>query len=151
MKNENAHKTAITRYKLSAPIKTLIAKNVLIGSVADFGCGKGFDADQLGFNKYDPHFFPEELTDKYDTIVNNFVLNVVDQTEENAVLSKIFNLLTENGTAYITVRRDVKEDGFTKSGTYQRNVILDLPIFKESKGKWCIYKLEKPVPTLKNS
>jgi hypothetical protein len=48
--------------------------------------------------------------------------------------------LSEKGKAYLTVRRDVKQDGATSRG-YQRNVLLDLPIVKEKKNNYCIYKL----------
>ena len=56
----NAYKTAITRKKPSLPMRWL-AKEGLIPSridTLDYGCGKGFDADYFGMDKYDPHFFP---------------------------------------------------------------------------------------------
>jgi hypothetical protein len=40
------------------------------------------------------------------------------------------------------VRRDVRREGFTDSGTYQRNVTLSLPILTERKGAFCIYILK---------
>jgi len=140
MENTKAHLTAITRNKLSVPMRLLNKNNLLVGDMLDFGCGKGFDADQLGMDKYDPHYSPEYPTKKYDTITCNYVLNVVKEDMEETIINEIKNLLKENGTAYITVRRDVKENGFTKKGTYQRNVILNLPILKET-STYCIYKL----------
>ncbi len=59
-----------------------------------------------------------------------------------SVLKKIRGLLKDNGVAYIAVRRDVKQDGYTNKMTYQRNVVLDLPVLTERKGKYTIYKID---------
>ena len=140
----NAHKTAIKRTSLSKPIRELIERNLIPdnASVLDFGCGRGFDADTLGFDKYDPYFFKRLPDRHYEIIVCNYVLNVIDEQEADKVLNSIKELLLPSGVAYITVRRDVKRDGVTKTGTYQRNVLLPLPIVKQS-GGFCIYKLTK--------
>ena len=39
------------------------------------------------------------------------------------------------------VLRDVKEDGYTKRGTYQRNVVLKLPTLFKKSGSYETYKL----------
>jgi hypothetical protein len=64
---------------------------------------------------------------------------VVTPEQEEVVLESIRRKLTRGGLAYITVRRDVKVEGVTSKGTYQRNVTLDLPIVKERKGAFCMY------------
>lgn len=48
----------------------------------DFGCGFGEDTDylrSLGYecDRYDPHFFPEYPTKKYDYVTCFYVLNVI--------------------------------------------------------------------------
>jgi hypothetical protein len=140
----NAYKTALKRTSLSKPIKELINQNLIPdnASVLDYGCGKGFDADTLGFDKYDPHFFKRLPDRHYEIIICSYVLNVIDEQEADKVLNNIKELLMPSGVAYITVRRDIKNEGFTKIGTYQRNVLLSLPIVKQC-GGFCIYKLTK--------
>lgn len=137
----NSHKTAITRNKPSVPTRYLTEKGLLTGEVLDYGCGKGKDAESYGFSKYDPYYAPEMPTGKFDNIVCNYVLNVIDESEAAQVLANIKSLLKVGGVAYITVRRDIKKEGVTSRGTYQRTVHLDLPIVKET-SSYCIYKLE---------
>lgn len=139
-----SHKTAIRRTKISSPMQHLIKEGLLFGTMLDYGCGRGFDAEQLKMDKYDPYFFIEYPTRRYDVITCNYVLNVLEHDVEiDVVLKKIRTLLNDNGIAYITVRRDVKKDGYTQHGTYQRNVVLELPVLVESKGKYAIYKMER--------
>lgn len=139
----NAHRTAIGRKKVSAPTKFLIreahVRDLDNKRVLDFGCGKGYDADVYGFDKYDPAFFPDYPTGQYDYIICNYVLNVLTKEDEADILEQIDELLKPEGIAYITVRRDhcdtygrlTPEGHFTKRGTYQRRV--DLPF--DSLGK----------------
>ena len=127
MKANNSWRTAIVRRKLSKPIRRLIESGLINPTkdkVLDFGCGRGFDALSLGFTAYDPHFFPTKPKGTYDIIVCNFVLNVLPESFESDILTDIRCKLRKGGRAYITVRRDIKKTGYTKNGTYQRNVVL---------------------------
>jgi len=138
----SAYKTAITRTKISAPTRFLKEEGLLKGDVLDYGCGKGFDADELGFDKYDPHFFPDTELSTYDVIVCNYVLNVVDEDTGKQIIETIRSLLKVGGKAYISVRRDFKvKEYVSKKGTYQRLVDLALPVLKQDSG-FCIYVLE---------
>ena len=144
MQNKS-HLTAITRTKLSQPTRYLLDNNLLEGRILDFGCGKGFDTDFLaeeGFDitGYDPYFRPEKPTGQFNTIICNYVLNVLGENEGNKVIEEIKSLLVHCGFAYITVRRDIKREGYTKRGTFQRNVKVNLPILKENKN-FCMYFL----------
>jgi SAM-dependent methyltransferase len=136
---DNAHKTAITRRTLSVPARLLSERGLLVGRTLDYGCGKGSDATTLGLHKYDPYFRPSMPRGKFATIMCNYVLNVVTPEQEEVVLEGIRRKLAPGGVAYIAVRRDVKVEGVTSKGTYQRNVKLDLPILLERKGAFCIY------------
>ena len=139
-----SHLTAMTRTKVSAPT-SLLVENWFItpnDKVLDYGCGKGFDANTFGFDKYDPHFFPDLPNNKYDKIICNYVLNVVDEKTGYDILNNIRSHLNDFGVAYISVRRDVKIDGITKKGTFQRNVILPLQKIEEN-SNFCIYKLNR--------
>ena len=139
--NTRSHCTAISRKKPSVPMRHLAKLGLLEnGQRLDYGCGRGFDADFFHMDRYDPHYSPRKPTKKYDTISCNYVLNVVSQFDGDNILEEIKGLLQPSGFAYITVRRDIKKEGFTSKGTYQRNVILDLPILKETK-TYCIYEM----------
>ena len=39
--NIYSYNTAIKRSKLSAPLRILLKENLIIGSVLDYGCGRG--------------------------------------------------------------------------------------------------------------
>jgi len=126
--------TAIKRTAMSAPTRYLLEHKLLKGKILDFGCGYGFDTDQLtkqGYDSvgYDYYYRPDYPNGKFDTIICNYVLNVLEPYAQAEVLMNVTNLLSPKGTAYFTVRRDLKEEGFRlhaihKQYTYQCNVKL---------------------------
>ena len=130
----NPYLTAIHRKDISAPTRFLLKHELLKGRILDFGCGYGFDTNTLkqqGFDitGYDSYYRPERPDGKFDTIICNYVLNVLEPYEQADVLMDISNLLSPNGCAYFAVRRDLKEEGFRlhlmyKKYTYQCNVRL---------------------------
>jgi 2-polyprenyl-3-methyl-5-hydroxy-6-metoxy-1,4-benzoquinol methylase len=106
------HKTAISRTHLSTPTKWLKDNNLLVGEVLDYGCGRGYDAETLHIEKFDPHFFPTVLKQEfYDTIICIYVLNVLKGTEQATVIKQIKKLLKSGGKAYFAVRRDIPKSG----------------------------------------
>ena len=137
-----AHKTAITRTKISAPAKWLLEAGLLQGRVLDYGCGKGKDAEVVGCAGYDPYYRPEKPIGTFDTIMCNFVLNVIESKDERReVLRDIICRLEDGGCAYITVRTDKKSlKGTTKTGTWQGLIVLGLPVVHRGSG-YIIYKL----------
>ena len=141
--NHNPEKTAKSRKSPSAPMKLMNDLGILKGKKLDFGCGKGTDAEVFEMDKYDPHYFNVYPTKAYTTITCNYVLNVLPKEDERDVLKDIQGLLNKNGVAYITVRRDIRKEGLTSRKTFQRNVELNLPIFTEVKGRYCIYTITK--------
>jgi len=56
---DQPHRTAMARSALSAPMRLLHRNNLLRGTVLDYGCGHGFDADELGLWSWDPHYRPD--------------------------------------------------------------------------------------------
>ena len=130
----NPHLTAKERTSISFPTRWLKQNNLLKGEILDFGCGFGFDTDELqkeGFDivGYDNYYRPEYPTKRFDTIICNYVLNVLEPKEQAEVLMEVSELLKPTGTAYFTVRRDLKSEGFRihyvhKQPTYQCNVVL---------------------------
>lgn len=148
---DKSHLTAKTRSRPSAPMKYIenmlgqIDDSEFTGlkfRMLDYGCGKGQDADHYGLEKYDPYYFPTRPVGKFYFIFCNYVLNVVSVEEEKKIIDDILSLLSDGGKAFVSVRRDVKEDGFTDKGTYQRNVVLSYPVVYENKGHYCIYLLK---------
>lgn len=122
---DNSHKTAISRTKPSRPTKLLFAAGLLRGRVLDYGCGKGFDVIYYDLEGYDPHYRPHLPEGKFDTIICNYVLNVVTEVEGEKIIEHIKSLLTSDGKAYITVRRDNFLAGVNGKGLYQRMVQLN--------------------------
>ena len=130
----NPHLTAKERTSISFPTRWLKQNNLLKGEILDFGCGFGFDTDELrkeGFDivGYDNYYRPEYPTKHFDTIICNYILNVLETKEQAEVLMEVSELLKPTGTAYFAVRRDVKHEGYRihyvhKQSTYQCNVVL---------------------------
>ena len=147
--NVKSYLTAISRKTPSAPLTQLEKMGLIRGRVLDYGCGRGADGKYLNTKSiltdlYDPHWSPILLKDnKYDTILCTYDLNVLKREDEANIISNIQKHLNQNGKAYISVRRDVKQDGPTSRG-YQRSVTLSLPVIKEKKNNYCIYELCRP-------
>ena len=138
------HKTAIKRKSISAPAKKLAKENRLAGRCLDYGCGYGFDCDNLGMIGYDPYHRSVEPRGNFDTILCTYVLNVIESpSERDMVLRAIQSLLKKNGKAYISVRNDLTSlNGYTKIGTWQGKIELDLPILYKNSG-FITYELTK--------
>lgn len=139
--NPNSHLTAIERTSLSYPARILLNQKKIVGKVLDFGCGIGKDVEllkQKGLDivGYDPHYFPEFPTEKFDTILCFYVLNVLLPEEQAEVLMYVSHLLKPTGKAYFAVRRDIQYEGFRihkvhKKETYQCIIKLAyLSVFK---------------------
>lgn len=126
--------TAIKRTEISVPTRYLLQHNFIKGKILDFGCGYGFDTEELkrqGYDitGYDYHYFPKYPEGKYDTIICNYVLNVLEPYAQAEVLMEVSNLLSHNGKAFFAVRRDLTNEGYRlhaihKQYTYQCNVKL---------------------------
>ena len=94
------HLTALTRDRLSAPIRFLETFGFLDGSfsVFDYGCGKGDDlkylqAINVPSNGWDPHYRPADPLVTSDFVNLRFVINVIeDMAERQYALTRAFSL-----------------------------------------------------------
>jgi hypothetical protein len=114
----------------------------LIGRLLDFGCGWGFDANFYQMDAYDPFYFPRLPQGEFNTITCTYVINVLLPEERMYALRYIHSLLARGGSAYITVRRDVQNEGWTKAGTYQENAVLGLESVRKC-ASYEIYRMRK--------
>lgn len=137
---DKSYKTAQTRKDPSAPMKYLASKGLLKRVMLDYGCGKGKDVEYYKMDAYDPYYSPEKPRKKYDTITCNYVFNVLSESNYAEVIEKMRSYLKPGGIIYIAVRRDVKKEGWTSIGTFQKTVFLDYPIVHKT-SSFCIYKV----------
>jgi diadenosine tetraphosphate (Ap4A) HIT family hydrolase len=154
--NPNAHLTAKERDRPSFPTRKLLGLGHIEGRVLDYGCGHGADVEFLrskGFDVegYDPHYAPERPDGTFDTILCQYVLNVLMQREQTDVLMEVSELLRSSGAAFYSVRRDLRREGFRrhyKHGvpTYQTNVRL--PFESILRTKFCEIYRYRPYPQL---
>jgi 2-polyprenyl-3-methyl-5-hydroxy-6-metoxy-1,4-benzoquinol methylase len=161
MENKS-HLTAISRKTLPKPTRWLKNQHLIWGDFLDYGCGRCHDINKfciliLKSNKdsqmigsyvvdgYDPHYRPDGITlKKYNTIVCNYVLNVIeDPNERYKIISDIQNRLKYGGRAYLSVRNDIfKLNGKTLRGTWQGYIVLDYPIIHSTKD-YILYDITK--------
>jgi DNA phosphorothioation-associated putative methyltransferase len=130
------HKTALTRYDLSKPIKTLLEHGLLQQqcSVFDYGCGRGSDVAGLRalgheVNGWDPAFHPD-LPRLEANIVNlGYVLNVIeDPAERVEALTSAYQLARKLLVVSALIRETVDvetasryQDGvLTRNRTFQK-------------------------------
>lgn len=130
------HKTALTRYELSKPVKTIIEYGILKPDATffDYGCGKGSDIrglQGLGYSAagWDPVHRPAEPKIISDIINLGFVLNVIeDPAERLAALVDAFRyarrLLVVSSLISETVdtsrARKFNDGVLTRANTFQK-------------------------------
>lgn len=137
---------------MSQPTRWLMNNNLLKGDILDFGCGYGIDVEELsklGFNimGYDKYYKPEYPKTTFDTIICQFVLNVVDEDEQDEIIKQIKLLLNKDAKAYFTVRIGLKQYGYkfdkrVKKYSLQRFVRLPFKIINSApRYRFVIYEM----------
>jgi hypothetical protein len=142
-------KTAIHRTKPSMPTSRLVGDGRIRGSVINLGKGRSVaDAEAMKaaaveYAEYDPNFAPDRTTleRKYETVVSNYVLNVLPPFVRAVAWETVREATGEDGTAYVTVRGNDKSisgvtflDGVrTSIGTFQKAYTIDALISEARK------------------
>lgn len=152
--------TAKPREGPSLPTKWLWERNYLKGEVLDFGSGYGADGAFLrnhGFavTDYDPYYTPAYPTGYFDTIICQYVLNVLEPLEQSQVIMQVSELLKPTGTAYFAVRRDISQRNKGvrihkeyQEPTYQTPVRLPFPSVMQN--AYCEIYAHQPFRQLPN-
>ena len=130
------HKTALTRYELSKPVKSLLEYGVLRPgwSLFDYGCGQGSDVrglQALGYQAegWDPAFRRDVGKREADIVNFGYVLNVIEDPAERVealvdafrhasrllVVSGLINETVDTSTA-----RRFGDGVLTRSNTFQK-------------------------------
>lgn len=130
------HRTAITRYKFSRPIQSLLEHGLLDGDMTllDYGCGQGDDVkglQEMGYavSAWDPVFFPDGVKNPADVVNLGFVLNVIeDPIERMEVLHEAYDLSRKllvvstliATSATVAIGRPYKDGILTSRNTFQK-------------------------------
>ena len=120
------------RTEISKTASVLLNQNLINGRTLDYGCGQGFDADQLNWESFDPYYRPNLPEGKFDTIVVNHVLNILTKNSRQSLYKKVDDLLDQHGKVYFSVARNIPKEG--KHGPRKRlqnYIILDLQVVYE--------------------
>ena len=88
-----AAKTAISRWSISRPVALALEDGLISKETAffDYGCGRGGDIRRLHemgieVSGWDPAYFPDEERTPADVVNLGYVINVIEDLEERAVV-----------------------------------------------------------------
>ncbi len=111
------HPTAISRTRVSAPLREYLAR---VGSADGMVLYHGVGRDEIGaqalqmrgqVSRYDPHHPDAEVRQHpagpFEEVHSHYTLNVVDDVAGHDILAQIHAVLSDDGVAIITVRRDL--------------------------------------------
>jgi 2-polyprenyl-3-methyl-5-hydroxy-6-metoxy-1,4-benzoquinol methylase len=133
---------AVRRETVSKTARFLDEHRLLRGRVLDCGCGFGFDADQFGWEAYDPHYRQKLPDGLFDIIVCNHVANMLTRDSRKELYRALQALLAPQGKAYVSVSRKIPKAGkIALRKRIQNYVVLTLPsLFGDDEVE--IYRLE---------
>jgi len=134
---------AIRRETVSKTARFLEGHRLLRGRILDYGCGFGFDADHFGWEAFDPHYRQKLPDGLFDTIVCNYVANMLTRDSRQELFKSIQAMLALQGKAYLSVSRKIPKTGkIALRKRIQNYVVLTLPsVFCDEELE--IYRLER--------
>ena len=93
MPRSTAAKTAISRWSISRPVALALEDGLISKETTffDYGCGRGGDIRRLhdmeiDVSGWDPAYFPDEERTSADVVNLGYVINVIEDLEERAVV-----------------------------------------------------------------
>ena len=93
MSSSTAAKTAISRWSISRPVALALEDGLISKETTffDYGCGRGGDIRRLhdmeiDVSGWDPAYFPDEERTSADVVNLGYVINVIEDLEERAVV-----------------------------------------------------------------
>ena len=93
MSRSTAAKTAISRWSISRPVALALEDGLISKETTffDYGCGRGGDIRRLHemgieVSGWDPAYFPDEERTSADVVNLGYVINVIEDLEERAVV-----------------------------------------------------------------
>jgi 2-polyprenyl-3-methyl-5-hydroxy-6-metoxy-1,4-benzoquinol methylase len=69
-----------------------------------------YTTDEFQRKGYDNYYRIDYPKKRFDTVICNYVLNVLEPEEQVDVLMSVSELLKPTGTAYFAIRRDLKNE-----------------------------------------
>lgn len=113
--------------KLSVPAQYLLDYGYLSkgGTILDYGCGYGTDADILIADKYDPYFYPNIPPIKYDIILCLHVAQLVHSTKK---LRDYIRKHSNSSAVVYYAFYDSRKKRKTSYGAIHRQVVFKRPI-----------------------
>lgn len=141
-------RTAIHRKKAALPTKWLCDNTLISGHVLHHGRGHDKASTKMiseqfevkSIKEYDPHrpeiSNPTILSSKFDTVVSNFVLNVLPQAERFCMLKQIANITLSSAifavrgqgcSGYVSALQkwELYDDGLTNGKQFQKYYTAD--------------------------
>lgn len=112
------HRTALRRYELSKPVKSLLEYGLLKPGMSffDFGCGLGSDIaglQALGYSAsgWDPNYRPDGVKSPAQVVNLGYVLNVIeDPAERLEAICEAWGLTQEMLVISVLIQRTVDEE-----------------------------------------
>lgn len=116
----NPQNTVVHRKSLSRPVKTYLNSGLIARgwNILDFGCGKGFDCDELEYVGYDPFHRPEKLNKQFNVVMTNFVINVLDIDTRKKAIQEAYNYVIPDFGKLLIAVRSKKEIEKSKKDTW---------------------------------
>lgn len=126
MKQIDSGKTAISRNRMSAPMRNFLKSygdKIKNKSILDFGCGKGKDVEEaakMGYDivGYDPNQdFP--LPDRnFDIVYCGYVINVIRDFDRRLLIKQMWDKLWDGGMLVIVSRTDKEVENNALKGNW---------------------------------
>ena len=157
----NRARTAISRKSHSVPYRYILLNGLISPemSILDYGCGRGYDFQNLskagydinGYDKFIPAFDNSDLlvAGGYGAVLNNYVMNVIESARERQTLlddmkhlSNLIILSVRADSKSIKPNWEIMGDGWlTTANTFQKFYDVNEVLKEFNNDKKWVFKL----------